>query len=168
MAEFKPAFDKMLLDEGGLVLHKVDGDRGGLTYGGIARNANPHWPGWGYIDRGQEPPAQLVFDFYRTSYWELLHGDEIESQRVADSIFNFGVNAGVKVGGKLAQAVVGVTPDGVLGPQTIAALNRYDENLFVANYSLAKIARYAEIARKNPTQRKFLLGWILRTLRGVA
>lgn len=171
MADFKPAFDKMLLDEGGLKLHTVAGDRGGQTYGGIARNFNPSWPGWTFIDRGETPPVQLVFEFYREAYWEPVRGDELP-QRIAESIFNFAVNTSAPykpaVAVKLAQAVVGATPDGQMGARTVAALNAIDEGLFVSNYTLAKIARYAAIANKNPSQRKFLLGWVNRSLRGAA
>lgn len=41
MADFNPAFEAMIKDEGGYVLHNVEGDRGGMTYAGIARNMNP-------------------------------------------------------------------------------------------------------------------------------
>lgn len=171
MADFKPAFDKMLLDEGGLKLHTVEGDRGGQTYGGIARNYNPSWPGWAFIDRGETPPTQLVYDFYREAYWLPIRGDDLP-QRIAESIFNFAVNTSAPfkptVAVKLAQAVIGATPDGVIGARTVALLNAIDPNLFVANYTLAKLARYAAIANKNPSQRKFLLGWLNRSLRGVA
>ena len=37
MAEFLPAFESMILHEGGYVLHDVPGDRGGQTYTGISR-----------------------------------------------------------------------------------------------------------------------------------
>lgn len=43
-----------------------------------------------------------------------------------------------------------------------------DDALFISNYALAKVARYVQIVTKNPTQRKFLLGWINRTLEGLA
>ena len=46
MAQFEPAFEQMMQDEGGYVLHEVPGDTGGMTYAGIARNKNPQWPGW--------------------------------------------------------------------------------------------------------------------------
>ena len=38
MAQFEPAFELMIKDEGGYVLHDVEGDTGGMTYAGIARN----------------------------------------------------------------------------------------------------------------------------------
>ena len=66
---------------------------------------------------------------------------------------------------KLAQVVVGTTPDGALGPKTMAALNESDPVQFVTAYALAKIARYRDIVLRNRSQEKFLLGWINRTLR---
>ena len=51
MGEFEQAFEKMIRNEGGYLLHKVSGDRGGQTYAGIARNFYPDWDGWDLIDR---------------------------------------------------------------------------------------------------------------------
>lgn len=167
MADFLPAFEAMIRNEGGYVLHDVPGDRGGMTYAGIARNMNPQWPGWALIDRGSEVPAQLVREFYKANYWNPIQGDQITSQVIAQTIFDFHVNAGA-VARKLAQLVVGATPDGAIGPKTVAALNAYDPDRFVMAYALAKIARYRDIVSRDRSQLKFLLGWINRTLQGVA
>ena len=78
------------------------------------------------------------------------------------------MNAGVATAVKLAQIVVGTTPDGKFGPKTAAAVNAADPDLFMARYALAKIARYAAIVSKDSSQRAFLLGWINRALRGAA
>lgn len=166
MAEFNPAFERMLKDEGGFVLHNVPGDRGGQTYAGIARNMHPKWPGWAAIDAGTTPSAQLVHDFYRANFWEDIKGDQITQQAVASDIFNFYVNTGrpAKV---LAQVVVGATPDGVFGPRTVQALNAYDPEKFVLAYAIAKITRYRDIVQRDRTQGKFLLGWVNRTLNGL-
>jgi len=168
MADFSPAYEKMILDEGGYKLHKIPGDNGGLTYARISRPANPGWSGWPALDRGDEPPAQLVYNFYKERYWDTLRLDEVASQRIAETIFNFGVNAGVKTTARLAQLVIAATPDGIFGPRTLAGLNMSDEREFEVNFALAKIKRYAEICNRDRTQSKFLLGWINRTLRGLA
>lgn len=166
MADFNPAFEAMIKNEGGYVLHNVEGDRGGMTYAGIARNMHPGWPGWGHIDRQEPVPAQLVRDFYRQQFWAPIKGDDINDQVIAQTIFDFHVNAGA-VAIKLAQLVVGSTPDGAMGNKTVAALNAIDPSKFVMSYALAKIARYRDIVRRDKTQIKFLLGWINRTLEGV-
>jgi lysozyme family protein len=166
MADFLPAFERMILAEGGYVLHTVAGDRGGMTYAGIARNANPQWPGWTLLDAGQDVPAPLVRDFYKRAYWDNIRGDELTHQAIAQTIFDFHVNAG-RPARTLAQVVVGVTPDGQFGDKTVAALNAADPAQFVLSYALAKVKRYADIVNADRSQGKFLLGWINRTLAGV-
>lgn len=172
MANFLPAYEAMIRDEGGYQLHTVEGDRGGMTYAGIARNFNGNWPGWGYIDRGETPPTEMVRAWYHANYWLPIAGDSLTSQAIANSIFNFAVNSSAPgkptVAIKLAQLVVGATPDGVLGSRTVAALNAFDSDRFVMAYALAKIARYRDIVKRDRTQAKFLLGWVSRALEGVA
>ncbi|MFZ4110388.1 MAG: glycoside hydrolase family 108 protein [Polymorphobacter sp.] len=172
MADFARAFERTLMAEGGYQLTNVSGDRGGQTYAGIARNPNPQWPGWAFIDRGEIPPTQMVRDFYRDGWWTPIRGDEIADQRVAESIFDFGVNTSAygrpAVAVKLAQIVAGVTPDGDFGPKTLQAVNAMDGALFAARYTVAKIARYRDIVARDRTQIKFLLGWISRALKGAA
>ena len=166
MADFGPAYEAMIRNEGGYVLHKVEGDRGGMTYAGIARNMNPNWAGWRMIDNGDLVPAYVVREFYQAQFWDKMRGDEITNQIIAQTIFDFYVNAGLPAL-KLAQLVVGATPDGVFGPRTVAALNAYPEDKFVMAYALAKIARYRDICMRDRSQSKFLLGWVNRTLEGV-
>lgn len=164
MADYLPAYERMIIAEGGYRLHTTAGDRGGETYAGIARTRWPSWEGWTLIDRGEEPPAELVRAFYRRNFWERIRGDDIADARVATAIFSFAVNAGPATAARLAQLVCGVTPDGVVGPKTLAAINGYDHDLFLARYALARIARSCEIARRDATQRRFLLGWVRRAL----
>lgn len=167
MADFVPAYEIMIRNEGGYVLHNVPGDRGGMTYAGIARNKNPHWEGWAAIDRGDTPITEDVRRWYKINFWDPIRGDALAHQTVAQTIFDFHVNAG-RPARILAQIVIDVTPDGVFGPKTVAALNGYDPEKFVLAYALAKIARYRDIVTRDRSQGKFLLGWINRTLKGLA
>lgn len=157
----------MIRNEGGYVLHDVAGDRGGMTYAGIARNMNPQWVGWPLIDAKQDVPAQMVRDFYKAHFWDSIRGDSLQHQATATTIFDFHVNTG-RPARVLAQIVVGATPDGQIGPRTVELLNAFDPEKFVLAYAIAKIARYRDIVQRNRTQQKFLLGWINRTLKGLA
>lgn len=188
MADFHTSYEDMIRDEGGYHLHTVKGDTGGMTYAGIARNHNPQWPGWAYIDQGAIPPTQMVRDFYRVGYWNPIRGDDILDQGIASTIFNFAVNTSPPgrpaLAVKLAQVCVGATPDGDLGVKTLAALNTVPEGctgtvwgeLFELRYFLAKMTRYAEIANKDKaritwgpsTAKKFLLGWTNRAIKEAA
>lgn len=171
LAEFEHAFKKMIQNEGGFVLHKVPGDRGGLTYAGISKRYHPEWPGWDYIGKKEIDSPEItpmVRQFYKEKYWNKIKGDEITEQTIAETIFDFAVNAGTKTSIKLAQVVVSTIPDGVLGPKTLAKINSVDPEKFSLAFFSAKITRYAQICSKNPSQKKFLLGWINRSLKGVS
>jgi lysozyme family protein len=168
MADFLIAFEKTIADEGGYQLTDIPGDRGGQTYAGIARKPNPDWAGWKFIDRkdfGSATP--LVREFYKLNFWDRIRGDELANQAIAETIFNFAVNTGTSVAIKLAQLIVGTTPDGAIGPKTVERLNVCTAEKFLPAYALAKISRYAQICNKDRGQSKFLLGWINRTLAGL-
>jgi lysozyme family protein len=160
---FEDAFQATMRREGGFVLHTVPGDRGGQTYAGIARNFHPQWHGWPFVDRGETPPTILVRSFYKTEFWDRMRCDELQP-KIAAHLFDFGVNAGIRTAVRLAQVVSGATPDGIIGPRTIAALNSMPEREFETAYTIAKISRYAEIVNRDRAQSKFLLGWINRSL----
>lgn len=168
MADFLNAFEGMIRNEGGHVLHSVKHDKGGQTYAGIARNRWPGWSGWKLIDAGQVPPVDLVQGFYRGNFWQPLRLDQVVEQSVARSLFDFAVNAGVGTAAKLAQIAAGTTPDGAIGPKTLEALNAVNPELFLARFALAKLARYEQIVSRDRSQARFLLGWVRRTLKEAA
>jgi lysozyme family protein len=168
MANFNDAYENMIRNEGGYKLHRVKGDRGGQTYAGIARYFHPNWQGWEYIDKNNMDDQNLtglVRDFYRMNFWNKIKGDRIESQPVAQTLFDFAVNAGCPTAVKLAQLVLNETPDGIAGPKTLGKLNQIEGEKFNLQYTLAKVARYAQIVNRDRSQQKFLLGWINRTLK---
>ena len=174
MALFESSLQKILAHEGGYV--NDPDDTGGETYKGVARAMNSKWNGWVQVDwcKTQKGfPANLeknselqeeVSRFYQVNYWDALCADSIENQLVADSIFDFGVNAGVRTSASLAQLVVEADPDGVIGPTTLDKLNAFDPDHFLAAFTVAKIARYISIVKKRPESRKYFYGWICRTI----
>jgi lysozyme family protein len=168
---FDDAFAATMRREGGYKLHQVAGDTGGMTYAGVARNKNPGWTGWAYIDRGETPPTTLVRQFYHQGYWQPIRADDLRYE-IASSIFDFAVNTSAPgrpvVAVKLAQVVAGVEPDGVIGPKSVAALNAMPPDAFAAAYFVAKMQRYADICNRNPSQAKFLRGWLNRSLGAIA
>lgn len=167
MADFAPAFEKMIRNEGGYKMTNIQGDSGGQTYAGIARNKNPRWPGWASIDNGDTPSTADVRAFYKSNYWDKIGGDSLP-QEIAESVFDFGVNAGISLAAKLAQLVVGATPDGVIGPRSQELLAQYDPAMFQVQFALAKIKRYLDICNAKPDQMKFMRGWLNRTFKGLA
>lgn len=164
MADFLPAYERMIINEGGYKLTDIKGDNGGQTYAGISRENWPRWEGWVTIDDGRMPTPDIVRAFYRLNFWHPLQLDCVENQDVARTMFDFAVNAGIGTAAKLAQTVAGATPDGRIGPKSIEAINAIEPRLFMAWYALAKLARYEQIVTRDRKQGIFLLGWVRRVL----
>ncbi len=155
MAAFNKAIEKTLLHEGGYVFDKDDA--GGETNFGISKRAYPNVD----IKSLTKADASAI---YKEDYWDKVRGDEIRSQKVADTLFDTAVNMGVRTASKLMQGCIGVYPDGIIGNITLSKLNKEDEELTLLRFKLAKIARYVYITKKRKANRKYLLGWINRAL----
>jgi lysozyme family protein len=168
MADFEIAYSRTLKAEGGYKLTNSTNDNGGQTYAGVSRKFHPNWAGWQSIDRGETPSTDLVRDFYNEQFWLPIKGNAIFDQGIANNIYDFAVNTGIKPATILAQTVAGVEADGVLGIKSLTAINALDPQGFKLAYSIAKIARYRDIVTKDPSQKKWLLGWINRVLEQAA
>jgi len=155
MANFNDAIEKTLINEGGYV--NDPNDTGGETKYGISKRAYPNVD----IKNLTEDEAKEI---YKRDYWDKIQGDAIQSQLLAEELFDTSVNMGVRTASKLIQGCVGVHPDGVIGNKTLQAINYESEELILLRFKLAKIARYVRLANKRPQNRKFLRGWINRTL----
>lgn len=174
MSNFIEAFRKTIENEGSYT--NDPDDPGGETFKGIARKMNSKWEGWVTIDmlkRQSGFPASADRDpelreqvgmFYLNNFWNKIGGDDMQNQQISESVFDFAVNAGVGTSAALAQMVVGVKADGVIGPDTLKAINAFDPDHFLAAFTVAKIARYVHIIKKRPTSRKYFYGWVIRAL----
>ncbi len=161
MADFEKAVTKTLIREGGAKVVNVPNDPGGLTKYGISKRAYPNLD----IANLTEEEAKAI---YKRDYWDRIKGDLIEDQAVAENIFDTAVNMGVRTASRLVQLTVDVTPDGIIGKETLKAINKADAKSFLTEFTLAKIARYAHLCNKNKSLSKFLLGWINRALGEIA
>ena len=155
MANFHEAVAKTLDHEGGYV--NDPSDRGGETKFGISKRSYPEVDIAG-LSRDDAK------DIYKRDYWDEVGGDAIESQEIAERLFDVAVNMGNRRAVRMAQNVVGTEADGLLGPKTLAAINAAEVNRFMDRYKLEQIRRYADICNASGVQKKFLLGWINRAL----
>ena len=85
--------------------------------------------------------------------------DEVASQVKANEMFVFAVNVGVKPAVRVAQQLVGVVNDGIVGDQTVAAINRYDEARFDKEFDRAELRYYNKLIENNPKYRVYANGW---------
>lgn len=174
MAEFKISLQKTLIHEGEYVNDTVD--PGKETYRGISRANHANWKGWPVIDRYKTQPNfpfnlannsdldRQVELFYLYEFWLPINGDLIANQINADSIFDFAVNAGIKTCIELVQKIIGTKVDGIVGEKTLAKLNSLDFGYFQPAFTVFKIGHYIDIIKKRPVSKKYLYGWIIRTL----
>ena len=133
MANFEIAYSRTAKFEGGYV--NDPDDNGGETYAGISRKSNPDWQGWKIVDKYKsrsdfpkclDKDANLkkqVMDLYRDRYWNPIWGDKIKNQKVANEIYDFGVNAGVSTSIKLQQRQFKMRETGRMDIALLAKLN---------------------------------------------
>ena len=177
---FTTALEWVLDHEGGWTLTCDPDDRGGMTYAGISRAANPDWDGWPLIDarlqgrnvagrrlRIEDPElTRRTAARYRGRYWSPIEGNALSkiSPRLARAVFSSAVLSHPRTTARLLQIAAEVEPDGHVGPVTLAALTQENEKLVLARFALARIARFSRIVARNRKQSKWLRGWVERAL----
>lgn len=158
--------DVTIKAEGGYVNDPAD--RGGATkYGITERVARAN----GYTGNMRDLPLQTAKDIYKREY-AIKPGFADFPSEVAAELFDTGVNMGTAKATEFLQRAVnalggaGIAVDGKMGPATRGAVNTYLQSRSNAVSILCKVlnclqgARYVEIVEKNPTQRRFINGWI--------
>lgn len=159
------------------LLHKNKGEDG-LTFYGIYESANPLWAGWYEIKKQlkitpnlkecslilskNEGLMNMANAFIKASYWDKAKLDSVHSQKIADEIFLFGFNVGMKIAIKKAQKLVGVSVDGLIGNKTLQALNSFDENKFDVEFDIEEKEYYDLIIKNKPQYLQFKNGWFKR------
>jgi lysozyme family protein len=68
-----------------------------------------------------------VDPFYRALYWDSVRADELPAL-IRYAVFDAGVNSGPATAIRWLQQAVGATPDGVLGPKTLAAIHELNHD----------------------------------------
>ena len=171
MADFNPAFDYVLAEEGGWQITNHASDKGGMTFAGVSRRFNPDWTGWNLIDQGaSEADTDLqarVRWLYRENYWNPLSLDKVEQDGIALDAFSCAILSGPTTASILAQIACGAKPDGRIGPVTLAAINDMDLEVWDLRFCMARIIRYRKIVTQDKSQRKYFLGWVNRALGGI-
>ena len=114
---FDEAFHHLLGHEGGYSNHEAD--PGGETMWGVTKVvARAH----GYEGLMKDLPVNLAKAIYRKSYWDAVQAESLPPL-IRYAVFDAGVNSGPGTAIKWLQEAVGATPDGILGPKTLAAIN---------------------------------------------
>ncbi len=160
-------------------LHQNPGEIG-WTYKGIYQGAHPQWDGWKIIrptmqkyNNDMKLVSDMLFDspeleelvekFYKKEFWDKMKLDLVASQKVADEMMVFGINVGVGKAIRAAQRAAGAVADGVMGPQTVRALNVVDETVFDEMYDMLEVDYYDRLGEQ-PRFAQFVKGWRARAV----
>ncbi len=178
MKTFDELFDGVIKHEG--YYANVTRDRGGETYMGVARNLHPNWEGWQIIDGYKLTFGELkrnakidipelttmVKVFYKQTFYEEYKIGSINSGSLQEIIFDWCVNSGYwgrtgvhKVLNRFFDCDLKM--DGIIGIQTVAAINSCEPEMLFDAIKMALIHYYHIIAQKGQNH-KFLKGWLRR------
>lgn len=150
--------------EGGYVNDPLD--RGGATNMGITLDT---WRHYGYDKNGDgkidaedvKLLNQSDFKYVLRRYWDKWKADEIENQSVANILVDWYWGSG-KWGIIIPQRILGVAQDGIVGAKTIEAVNKQNQKEFFDEIFKARVKFLNDIVRNNPTQKRFINGWMNR------
>jgi lysozyme family protein len=154
VADLNQSIALTLKNEGGFVDNP--NDRGGATNMGIEQRDLPDIP-------IRDLTVAQAFAYYQESYVKPWM-NEIESQAVADKIFDMAVLLGIQTAVRLLQRALGFSTDdqdGNYGAITARAVNEDGDNV-LAPYKTMLAAHMQWIVQKNPSQQVFLAGWLRR------
>jgi len=79
---------------------------------------------WGGTKDMKDLTVEDVSPIYKKNYWDRVKGDHLPAG-LDLCVFDFGVNAGTGRAAKYLQKMIGTTPDGGIGPMTLAKLKEY-------------------------------------------
>ena len=137
----------LLMQQEGISLTNIAGDKGGLTKFGIAKASHPN------VDIASLTEQQAI-DIYLNDYWVPGKISSLPIQ-LQYAHFSCGVNCGIGSAAKILQRSCRIEDDGIIGPGTLAAC----EKISIYDYCIEWNNHYKAIVEKDETQAKFMVGW---------
>lgn len=161
-SNFDKAFDHVIGVEGGYTNDPFD--HGGPTNWGITQATLSSFRGKPVSEQDvknlTQHEAKMI---YRSKYWNPLNCDAIKSAILSELLFDQGVNRGITAAAKTMQDAVGAKADGMIGPKTIAMINEQADKKLALKFVFASQESYGRIVQNDPSQVKFIVGWLRRT-----
>lgn len=153
---FERALRAVLLHEGGFVNHPAD--PGGMTNLGCTKKVWEEWCGHEVDEKAMRAlTPEKVAPLYKAKYWDKICGDDLPTG-VDYCVFDCAINSGPGRAVKFLQQVVHTSPDGVIGPMTLKAVQEMPGAELISEYSNLRLA-FLQILSTWPT---FGKGWTNR------
>lgn len=149
---FDQAFDILLKHEGGYSDHAAD--PGGKTRFGITEAVAREV---GYRGDMRELPVDLAKRIYKDRYWDAVRAEELPAA-IRYAVFDAAVNSGPRQAIRWLQRAVGANDDGIIGPQTLAAVRAADPERVLRRVLAARLRFMAGL----PNWPAFGRGWARR------
>jgi len=152
MSTFDQAFERLIGHEGRYSNNPAD--PGGETMWGVTEAvARAH----GYVGGMADLTQWQAGAIYRASYWTPCKADQLPPE-VRFDVFDAAVNSGVEQAAKWLQRALGVTNDGVIGPQTLTAAQAVPGGILKAQFNGQRLAFMTDLL----TWSTFGKGWARR------
>lgn len=156
--------ERVLQSEGGFVNHPAD--KGGATNFGITAARLGEWRKLGRPATAAEVQA-LTRDEARQIYqaWYVTQPkfDRITDDYLRTVVVDSGVLYGTGRAARWLQEALGVTADGVIGQQTLAALATRNPGTVARRVLALRVKRIGQVVSADQSQLVFLAGWLNRT-----
>lgn len=138
-------------------------DQGGATFRGVTiATYRDYRKRRGYASTSVDDLKAMTSlewqDIFKSLYWDRWRADSIDNQALANILVDW-VWASGSNGIRIPQRMLGVTPDGIVGPRTIDALNAQKPAEFFHEIKAARIQFVEDIVRRKPPQARFIKGW---------
>lgn len=106
-------------------------------------------------DKGFQPlTKEAASEIYKRDFWDKCSCDQLPDP-IAALVFDTAVNMGTHTAVSFLQTAAGVSTDGVIGSQTLAAIKRMDPVKFGKAFMGLRIKKLSSLA----TWDRFGLGW---------
>ena len=140
-------------------------DKGGFTVDGVTLSTFRQFYGTHKTESDLRNISSFQWNnIMKSGYWDVCKADDIRDQKLAEIIVDWCVNSGTaRV--RDVQTIIGVKPDGAVGPKTLAAINSAEPAELFKRIMSARIGWFEKIVARNPSQKVFLKGWLNRLKR---
>lgn len=144
--------------EGGFVDDPLD--KGGATNKGITIGTFRSFYGQdATVEQLKNITDEQWLCIFKSGYWNKWKADEINSQSVANICVDWAWTSGIGTSIKQVQRLLGVSADGIVGKDTLNAINTADSKVLFDKIHAKRVEFVEDIVRRDPSQSHFLEGW---------